>query len=449
MVFKNFKLNCVVRSLVLLATMALLCCLVVYTELYAATLVVGLIIVYEVWALIKYVEKSNRDLTRFLISIQQSDFSQTYSDGGRGGSHDELHRLFNEVVREFQRTRTEKEEHYRYLQTVVQHVGVGLLAFQTDGTVDLINTAAKRMFGVPRLGSIKDLAALEPSLPTILFDLQPDDRKLVRLDREGERMHLSLAVAAFRQRQQMFKLVSLQNITSELDEREMEAWQQLVRVLTHEIMNSVTPVASLASTVRDILDSEGSGNDAKIQGETLEDIRSAVGTIEKRSEGLIHFVDSYRSLTRIPAPRFGIIPVGDLLDRIEQLALARKDSDHIKFSTSVTPQSLELTADADLVEQVLLNLVINAMQALKDRSNGRIDLAAHLNQRGRVVIEVSDNGPGIEKDVLGRIFIPFFTTRPEGSGIGLSLSRQVMRMHRGEITVASEPDQRTTFTLRF
>ncbi len=449
MVSKGFKTNCVVRSLVMLATMGLLSYLVVNTNLYAATLVVGLIIVYQVWALIQYVEKTNRDLTRFLISIQQSDFSQTYSGGGRGGSHEELRRLFNDVLGEFQRTRTEKEEHFRYLQTVVQHIGVGLVAFQSDGTVDLVNTTAKRMFGVPRLGNISDLEAIDPSLPMTLFELEPDDRKLVRLDRQGEQMQLSLAATAFRQRQQTFKLVSLQNITSELDEREMEAWQQLVRVLTHEIMNSVTPVASLASTVCDMLGSEKSEVETIIQGEALEDIRGAVSTIEKRSEGLIHFVNSYRSLTHIPTPKFGIVPVSELLDRVDQLASAREDTDHIRIHKSVTPQSLELTADSDLVEQVLLNLVINAMQALGDRPDARIELTGRLNQRGRVVIEITDNGPGIEKDVLRRIFIPFFTTRPEGSGIGLSLSRQVMRMHHGDITASSELDQRTTFTLRF
>ena len=171
MVFKNFKLNCVIRSLVLLATMALLCYLVVFTQLYASTLVLALTIIYQVWALIQYIEKTNRDLARFLVSIQQSDFSQTYSSSGRGGSHEELRRLFNDVLMEFQRTRTEKEEHFRYLQTVVQHIGVGLLAFQVDGTVDLINTAAKRMFGVPRLRNVKDLDELDPSLSATFLEL--------------------------------------------------------------------------------------------------------------------------------------------------------------------------------------------------------------------------------------------------------------------------------------
>lgn len=449
MAFRNFKLNCIMRSLLLLASMALLCGLIFYTELYVATFVIGLVIAYQVWALVNYVEKTNRDLARFLISIQQSDFSQTYSYDGRGGSHEQLRRLFNDVVDEFRRTRTEKEEHYRYLQTVVQHIGVGLLAFQADGSVDLINTAVKRMFGLPRLGNVRDLEQIDSSLPTALFEIEPEERRLVRLNLQGERLHLSLAATVFRQRQQTFKLVSLQNITSELDEREMEAWQQLVRVLTHEIMNSVTPVASLASTVCDILSSEAGQGGGKIEGEALDDIRGAVGTIEKRSEGLIHFVNSYRSLTHIPNPEYSLISVDDLLDRVERLASARAETRHINFSKSVTPASLELTADTDLVEQVLLNLLSNATHALKGRENARIEIVGRLNQRGRVVIEVSDNGPGIDKEAQNRVFIPFFTTRPDGSGIGLSFSRQVMRLHKGDITVRSDPDNRTTFTLRF
>ncbi len=449
MVFRNFRLNCVLRTLVLLATMALLFYLIVFTNLYAASLVVCLTIIYQVWALIQYIEKTNRDLARFLLSVQQSDFSQTYAADGRGGSHEELRQLFNEVIGEFQRTRAEKEEHYRYLQTVVQHIGVGLLAFQPDGTVDLVNTAAKRMFGIPRLGNVRDLDVIDATLSETLFALESEDRRLVRIDRPEERMHLSLAATTFRQRQQTLKLVSLQNITSELDEREMEAWQQLVRVLTHEIMNSVTPVASLASTVCDMLVPDHESNGGKIQGETLEDIRSAVGTIEKRCEGLIHFVNSYRSLTHIPSPKFGIVSAEELLSRIQRLATARDDNNAVTIVREVSPHSLELTADADLIEQVLLNVVINALQALRKTEDAHIKLNARLNRRGRVVVEVTDNGPGIEEGVLNRIFIPFFTTRPEGSGIGLSLSRQIMRMHRGDITATSEPGERTVFILRF
>jgi signal transduction histidine kinase len=214
-------------------------------------------------------------------------------------------------------------------------------------------------------------------------------------------------------------------------------------------MNSVTPVASLASTVCDILDSETQGNGAKIEGEALEDIRGAVRTIEKRSEGLIHFVNSYRSLTHIPNPEYDIVSVGELLDRVERLASAREEARHISFSKTVTPSSLEVTADSDLIEQVLINLLTNAVQALKSTEKAKIEIAGKLNQRGRVMIEISDNGPGIDKEAMNRIFIPFFTTRPDGSGIGLSFSRQVMRFHKGDITVNSDPDNRTTFTLKF
>jgi len=442
MVYKNFRLNCILRVALLGATIYLFFYLLLQTTLYATIVIAGSIIFYQIYSLIHYVEKTNRDLTRFLEAIQHTDFSQTFSSTGLGSSFEPLKKAFNEVIEQFRRARSEKEEHFRYLQTVVQHVGIGLIAFERGGEVGLINTAAKRLLRVTHLKNIKTLETLSPPFVATLLQLESGGKALVKIEAKNDLLHLAIYATEFKLREQQFTLVSIQNIQSELEEKEMEAWQNLIRVLTHEIMNSVTPIASLASTVNDLLD-------AKKTGSEIGDMRGAVETIQKRSEGLLHFVDAYRSLTRIPRPNFKIFRIAELFAGVEQLLRASFKEKTVNLNLNIEPESLELTADPEMIEQVLINLLLNAIQAVNGQPNAGISLTARLDERGRVLIQVADNGPGIIPEVLEKIFIPFFTTKPEGSGIGLSLSRQIMRLHRGAITARSEPNVETVFTLRF
>jgi signal transduction histidine kinase len=447
MVYKNFRLHCILRVILLGASIYLFFYLLLQTTLYATIVIVASIILYQIYSLIHYVEKTNRDLTRFLEAIKHTDFSQTFSNTGLGTSFESLKRAFNEVIEEFRRARAEKEEHFRYLQTVVQHVGIGLIAFGQDGEVGLINTAAKHLLHVTHLKNIKMLETLSKPLVAALLQLESGGKALIKIDDKNELLQLAIYATEFKLREQIFTLVSIQNIQSELEEKEMEAWQNLIRVLTHEIMNSVTPIASLASTVNDLLSAPKLNGE--IGAEAIGDMRGAVQTIQKRSEGLLHFVDAYRSLTRIPRPNFKIFRIAELFDSVEQLLRASFKEKTAVIKTRVEPESLELTADPEMIEQVLINLLLNAIQALNGNPDARIELTARMDERGRIIIQVADNGPGIIPDVLEKIFIPFFTTKPEGSGIGLSLSRQIMRLHRGTITARSEPNVETVFTLRF
>jgi two-component system nitrogen regulation sensor histidine kinase NtrY len=451
MVFKSFRLNVVVRCIVLGATLFLLFYLLTQTNLYVTSTVISLIVFYQIYALIHYVEKTNQELTRFLLSIRYADFSQTFSAKGRGKSFDELSDAFGEVVNQFQKIRSEKEEHFLYLQTVVQHIGVGLIAFTPEGAVSLFNNAAKRLLGINQLIDIRSLKRLSEELVSVLFSLRSGDKSHVKLELNGESLQLVVYATELKVHGQHQTLVSIQNIQSELDEKEMEAWQKLVRVLTHEIMNSLTPISSLASTVNGMLGSVSVDEQStkQVGEETMRDIRGAVETIEKRSQGLLHFVDAYRNLARIPRPNFSILSVSDLFYRVEQLMQEHFHSGHIVFVSRVDPKSLELTADPELIEQVLINLLRNAVDAVADRTEKKVSLNGRIGENGRVVVEVSDNGPGISRDVQDRIFVPFFTTKPNGSGIGLSLSRQIMRLHRGSISVTSDPGRETKFALRF
>ena len=222
-----------------------------------------------------------------------------------------------------------------------------------------------------------------------------------------------------------------------MEEKEAEAWQSLTRVLTHEIMNSLTPIASLAATAASMLPAVD-GEDGDAAATRDQDVAEALQTIDRRSHGLMRFVHAYRSVTLIPKPQFKIFPVAELFQRVEKLLRDKLNRQGIAFSSEVEPPSLEMTADPDLTEQVLLNLLLNAMEALGGMETPRIQMASRMNERGRVVIEISDNGPGIAPEAREKIFIPFFTTKKEGSGIGLSFSRQVMRLHHGVITVQSQ-----------
>lgn len=453
MVYKRFRLNCVLRVLLISATIYLLFYLLFQTQFYAATLIIAMLSVYQIYSLIHYVEKTNRDLARFLDAIKHSDFSQSFSGAGLGSSFDELKAAFTVVLDRFRKARAEKEEHYRYLQTVVQHVGIGLIAFRSDGDVELINTAAKRLLRIPYLRSVHALERRSETLAKILVAMKSGEKKLVQLSDEDEILQLAIYATEFRMREQNFTLVSLQNIQSELEEKEMEAWQNLIRVLTHEIMNSVTPISSLAATTNGMLEPRHfdapESSKKMIAVETIADIRTALQTIERRSEGLLHFVNAYRNLTKIQKPVFKIFSVEELCRQVQQLLQSQLDEAGIQVSRNIMPSSLQLAADPEMIEQILINLVVNAMQVLNGTSTPRIELRARIDERSRVLIQVEDNGPGILKEVQSKIFIPFFTTKKGGSGIGLSLSRQIMRLHRGSITVHSVPNVGTVFTLRF
>ncbi len=453
MAYRFFRLNCTIRILALATTVFVLFYLLTVTQLYATSLLVAVVIIGQIAALIHYVEKTNRELSRFLDSIRYADFSQSFTATQKGSSFAELNAAFNSVIADFRKARADKEEQYHYLQTVVQHVGLGLLAFDQSGEVDLINNAAKRLLQVPFLKNISTLASFSPELVATLGNLRAGRKTLVKIDRAGEVLQLAVHATEFKMRDRAIKLVSMHDIGSELAEQEMDAWQKLIRVLTHEIMNSVTPIASLASTVDNLIsksgDEKGTAGNVQISPETREDIHQASATIEKRSQGLLRFIDAYRNLTRIPRPDFKIVPVAELLDKVLQLMKGQLTEADIETTITVDPKTLEVTADRGLIEQVLINLVLNAIQALTETPQGKIALSACLNERGRVVITVTDNGPGIEDDVREKIFTPFYTTRKEGSGIGLSLSRQIMRLHKGNISVQSTPGEKTVFMLRF
>lgn len=445
MVFKRLRVLAYVHIGAILLLTGLFFFLALRTRVQAAAVAVALLIVVEVAALFRTVDRSNRDLTRFFEAVRFGDFTQSFALGSAGRSDRELRKAMTEVMAAFEKARLEKEEQALYLQTIVRHVAIGLLVFRPDGRVDLMNNAAKRLMGVSQLKNVKALDATSPGLAASLLGLKPRERALVRIKRPDEELQLALHASEFKLRAQPFTLVSIQDIRSELEEKEIEAWQKIIRVLTHEIMNSMTPISSLAATAQDLLAKSGPRGDQ----DPWSDIELALRTIAKRSQGLVHFVEGYRSLTRIPKPDLKFFPARELFARVGQLLQWPVAESGARFASSVRPDSLELLADQELLEQVLINLLLNASDAVRGREGALVELAAYIDERSRPVIQVRDNGVGIPEENLDKVFVPFFSTKEGGSGIGLSLSRQVMQLHNGTISVSSKPGLGSVFTLRF
>jgi nitrogen fixation/metabolism regulation signal transduction histidine kinase len=420
-------------------------------EYNVTPILVVVLIIFQVFSLIRYVDRTNRDLTSFLESIRFSEFTRSFQIEGMGSSFDELNRAFNDVINDFQKVRSEKEEHFHYLQSIVQNIDVSIIAYRKDGTVEMINKAAKKLFQIHSLKNVKGLEQLSPDLVNTLINISPGENTLVKVQDQDDILQLAIYATEFKVKDKLIILATINNIQNVLEEQETEAWQKLIRVLTHEIMNSITPIASLSSTLEIMLKgiTEGGNVQEDMDLDAVMEIQQALQTINKRSTGLLHFVNTYRNLTRIPKPNFKIFPVRDLFKNIYLLMEEEISEYKVKFVTNIEPDNIEVSADEQLIEQVIINLIRNSMHALDGRKDPTIELKTYYNKRGRVTIQVADNGTGILPEVLDKIFIPFFTTKQSGSGIGLSLSRQILRLHNGTITAHSIPDKETIFTLTF
>ncbi len=450
MTFRSFRLNIIIR--VILITLSIFLFYYSFSTNYIFTpIIVGAVIAFQVVSLIRYIDKTNRELSNFLESIRFAEFTRNFNMEGMGKSFEELNTAFNEVINDFQRVRAEKEEHFYYLQTILQNIDVSVIAYRSDGTIELINKSAKKLFQVSGLINIQGLETLSKELVRVLFHIQPGKNELVKVQDDDDFLQLTIYATNFKIKDKVITLATIKDIQSVLEEQETEAWQKLIRVLTHEIMNSIAPISSISTTLTESIKSfpQDSSGSYMFDNETMEEFNHALRTIHKRSEGLHHFVNTYRNLTKIPKPNFTICKVSDILSNVSNLMLEEIKSKNIYLKIKTEPENITMTADGHLIEQVLINLLKNAVQALTNRENGQIKLISFFNKRGRVTIQLIDNGPGILPEVLEKVFIPFFTTKPTGSGIGLSLSRQILRLHNGSITAQSIPDKETIFTLTF
>ncbi len=451
MVYSNYKFNIIIRVVVLALSILLLANLLATDSLLLTVGLVSILAVIQVISLIRFIDKNNVEINNFFETLKTQDLLNPHFDPGEGEYYNTLVEHYYDIINKLKASDTDKDAKYQYLKTIVQHVGIGIITFNKAGEVQIINTAAKRLFRITHINNIRELKKISESLVNSFEMLKTGGRDLIKIINNEETVQLAIFAIELTLKDEEFKLVSVQNIQSELEENEMEAWQKLVRVLTHEIMNSVTPISSLANTLEEDIKYriDGNGEEKDLSREDLEDLHLAIKTILKRSEGLVRFVTDFRSLTHIPKTKFAEVAISDLFEHIELLMKHELDENQIDYKRSIIPPDLKIKIDQELIEQVLINLIKNAIQALREEPEKNIELSAFLKDNKHIIVSVKDNGPGIDEEAQSKIFIPFYTTKKSGSGIGLSLSKQIMRQHLGNISVKSKLNEGTEFVLRF
>ncbi len=415
------------RLTLLIAALLGFAMLVTSTDLYATSFVTGLVAVILFGELWRYATASDRELARMIEAIGQGDLADRPRRIGRHGAGTPLFDAFDHALDKLRRRNGAVEAERARLLTVIEHAPVPLLAIEETSSVQLLNRAARRLFEGTETTRREHLLTLAPALGDLLDG--PPGRHVMdlALPRGLQRCLVSVARSAGAGRNTT--ILSLQSIQDELEASEVRAWEDLVRVLAHEIMNSLTPVASLAETASLMIEDLR----AKPDTITLDELEEAVGAIQRRSSGLMRFVEGYRRFAEPPVPLMRQIPVGPLFDRVGLLTASLLEEAGAALEAEVTPPGLMLEADPDLVEQALINLVKNAADAARGSAEAKIRLEGALDARGRAVLSVIDTGPGLTPDLIGRIFVPFFTTKPKGSGIGLPMVRQIMLAHGGSI----------------
>jgi len=441
----------VVPRVAMMAATIFLFCFFTFSNDWAYAAIFLAVSVYQLKLLVDYLDRSNENIASFLDSIRFDDLSYSFKTQSDDPVVQRLHKELNEAMMKLRSARREKDSEFLFFKNIVMHVGIGLIVFREDGKIEIFNSAARRLLKMPQADNIDDIKEVSEPLVNVFRKLKTGGRELFRLAIGDDIIQLSVYAIELTLRGENVKLVSLQNIQSELEEKEMEAWQNLVRVLTHEIMNSVTPISSLAGTVEEELQQHMAAQQTTpLTPEQLQDIHLSLQTISKRSEGLIHFVKEFRSLTSIPKPKISAISVKTLLEELCLLHRRELSEKDINLDISVYPEDLTIAADKNMIEQVLINLMKNAIQSFEDQENKEIILKAYLTEKSRPMISVRDNGTGIDPEALEKIFIPFYTTKKTGSGIGLSLSRQIMRQHQeGTLSVKSTVGKGTEFFMRF
>jgi nitrogen fixation/metabolism regulation signal transduction histidine kinase len=414
----------------------------------------GILIIIFIFFLIKRMvkplEDRNKDVTSLISMVKKSggQISGDYRPHSQIGV--QLKQTFEEQSRQIQEKLQQVLKKDNYLKNIVQHAGVGILTVKPGGKVDIINAEAKHLLQVSSLYNIAELNDRAPGFVEQVSTMKTGGKSLIHLPNGDGMLPVSMYVIELAWEGEIIKLLSLQNIQSELDEKEMEAWQNLIRILTHEIMNSVTPISSLAATIEEELTTVS--EDRGLSVDEVEDVRLGVKTIRKRSEGLIRFVSDFRNLTRVPNPNRKVTEIRPFFQEIILLMQPEIKKTQAEVSIQVSPEDICIDFDKELIAQVMINLVKNACEAMQNNEEDKVrllSLKAGLSVEGKPEIIIEDSGPGIDEEALQRIFIPFFTTKKTGSGIGLSLSKQIMRKHDGNILVSSQFNKGTKFTLRF
>jgi two-component system nitrogen regulation sensor histidine kinase NtrY len=446
MIFKRYQERILLKVLFMFITLSGASLLMV-KGLYQFLAAMVPVIIFQLVDFYNFHRKAQNEVEQFVESIHYRDFSRHFDVKDAPMELQSLRQGFNDINSTFKLISRERETQYQYLQKILELVNTGILSYEhKSGDISWMNESFKNMLGVPYLKTIHSLERRDAGLYHEVLNLRPGENKVVSIVKDNNTFKTLMAVTAFQTDGKIYKLIAFQDVNEALDETEARAWQKLLSVMTHEIMNSVAPISSLAETLSHRLQASA----ALLEGQqgALEDLQIGIGTIRRRSEGLLKFAETYRSLNKITTLSMSKVYARDLFENLHVLMEPTFEQKNIEMEIILKDPDLSLDADTSLIEQVLINLVVNAVEAVKESAEPRITLLGST-YNGRPLLKVADNGTGMSPEVMENIFIPFFSTKKTGSGIGLSLCKQIMLLHKGNIQVQSIEGEGSAFLLHF
>ena len=404
-----------------------------------------------------WLNTTNRKLAFFFSAVRNDETSLYFPENIGFADEKKLNKSLNELNEKLKNAKISIDLQEKFYKSIMENIRTGIISFYNNGVVEFANPEIRRMFNLDHISHISKLNNIDPKLVELLENIVTGEQKRINVKVGHTLMSLAIHSQTIVMQGREVKIVTLQDIKSELDKHETDSWQKLIKILNHEIMNSVAPITSLSSTLSGYYKSGGDEtNPDQVTSKMISDTIRGLSIIEEHGKGLIKFVESYRSLTQLPKPEFTRVEVEEFLERVTILANSYLDSEGKKHEnkpkiiTQVKPTGLTIMADDKLLAQVFINIIKNSVEAFNSNTtDNEIVINAFRDNDGRILMTIYDNGPGMQADILEKIFIPFFTTKESGSGIGLSLSRQIMRLHNGNITCDSTPGSGTTFTMIF
>ncbi len=412
----------------------------------ASGAVVILLAVNMIW----FLNKTNRKIFYFFDAIRNDDSTLSFPEKSNDKIILELNKSLQKVNDQILQIKIENRQQEQYFHALLEHAATGILTFDEKGFILHSNSSVRKFLSVEVLTHLNQLKRVNHKLYMAIKNICPSEQKLITISNERGITQLLIKANSFISNQKELILLSVQDIKNELDEKELESWLKLIRVLMHEIMNSITPITSLSESLTSYFYTGGKvKSPSEINEKIIETTTRGLEVIKDQGKGLISFVDSYRKLTKLPKPNKKIFSAKNLIENIRILSGSFEHAQHIEISHQINPKGLEIMGDEKMISQVLINLVKNAFQANAENKMAKVKLVAGINKNNRPEICVVDNGPGILPEIIDQIFVPFFTTKENGSGIGLSISRQIMRLHGGTLKVKSIPHEETVFTLEF
>ncbi|MCC8424899.1 PAS domain-containing sensor histidine kinase [Mucilaginibacter sp. UR6-11] len=446
MIFKRYELRILLRVALLFLTLLGLS-LIIVSHWYMYLLIAVPLVILVLADLLSFQKKAQHEVEQFAESVHYRDFSRHFDVGRAPTELKPLRKGFNEINTTFKAISRERETQYHYLQKILELVDTGIISYEQEtGEIGWLNESFKKIFGIPYLKTIYSLQKRDEALYIEAMKLKPGDSKVISILRNKQMIKILLTVSVMRSDDKIYRLLAFQNISEALDETESKAWQKLLNVMTHEIMNSVAPISSLADTLKNRLQHYSIGTSTNAD---LDDLELGIDTIKRRSEGLLKFTESYRNLNKITKLDLKRVLVRDLFENLNSLMQPTLAQKNIELNIVLRDTQMAIEIDLNLVEQVLINLLVNAIEAVKDRSEPSITLSAEPGNNNKPCLKIADNGSGMPPELIDKIFIPFFSTRKSGSGIGLSLCKQIMMLHKGNIQVQSVEGEGSAFILLF